>query len=305
MPPPPGPPVLARCGTPGFPRSASHRHLGSRRRRRRRNHLDWADGGASAVSIDGHDGARGLRVSLASGFRSATGPRLRGAQAAWLDGVAASKPASNRRERSASRLATFRSRRSTDSSLRRWASSPRATNTSSRRWHAPDRDTPVRSRRSDRARRTAELSSIRLSTTRSARAATSADADRATRDIAASVQRRIGRVSRRAPESHCQRSSRTLPWLRIFVFRAGCSSTPSLRLPRRRAEPSQSVHVPPHPGRNGTARWCRAHSWWRGGSSRRKKAVHPIWVRATPIGQIKEALDNCKLSYDFCSAKID
>ncbi len=125
----------------------------------------------------------------------------------------------------------------------------------------------------------------------------SPDADRARRDIAASVQRRLGEclvhlLQGLAAVSPGPRGAGRLclgGGLFFNTFFTTAAATAGI---------FSDVFVPPHPGRNGTALGAALQV----GAPR---TLGPLAIGSPYLGpgygdaQIKEALDNCKLSYDF------
>jgi carbamoyltransferase len=117
------------------------------------------------------------------------------------------------------------------------------------------------------------------------------DPDATRRDIAASVQRRMGEclvqlltglAGLGGPTQLCL--SGGLFFNTFFTTIAATSGA------------FASVHVPPHPGRNGTAVGAALRAGATASSDRLGSAyLGPAYSD----GQIKEALDNCKLSYDL------
>jgi len=130
-------------------------------------------------------------------------------------------------------------------------------------------------------------------------AAASGDPNRAKRDIAASVQRRLGECLRdllRRIAALESGDGRHAQWLCLTgglffnTFFTTVAATSGI---------FDDVYVPPHPGRNGTALGAALIS----GAARARGAVDgagsPYLGPGYSDAQIKEALDNCKLSYDF------
>jgi carbamoyltransferase len=126
-------------------------------------------------------------------------------------------------------------------------------------------------------------------------ALTAGDAEGTRKDIAASVQRRLGeclaellsRLSRlNGPRHLCLAGG--LFFNTYFTTLATTSRT------------FDAVHVPPHPGRNGTALGAALVAR---GSSHAAPALEGLSSAylgpAYSDAEIKEALDNCKLSYDL------
>jgi carbamoyltransferase len=125
----------------------------------------------------------------------------------------------------------------------------------------------------------------------------SADPDRATRNVAASVQRRLGeclvellkRIAALEPGGESPENLCLSGGLFFNTFFTTAAATGGI---------FSHVYVPPHPGRNGTALGAALLA---GGSSlvTAKATGSPYLGPGYSDGQIKEALDNCKLSYDF------
>lgn len=130
-------------------------------------------------------------------------------------------------------------------------------------------------------------------------AISSTDGERAKRDIATSVQRRLGDclvellrriiASEGGTDGHCDNVSLS-GGLFFNTFFTTAAATCGL---------FDHVHVPPHPGRNGTALGAALIA---GGSSARLGSEvigSPYLGPGYSDAQIKEALENCKLSYDY------
>ena len=129
------------------------------------------------------------------------------------------------------------------------------------------------------------------------RAMTSADPDRSSRDVAASVQRRLGeclvellnRIAALESDPGGGENLCLSGGLFFNTFFTTAAATCGI---------FSQVYVPPHPGRNGTALGAAILA---GGSSlvTARATGSPYLGPGYSDGQIKEALDNCKLSYDF------
>jgi carbamoyltransferase len=118
-----------------------------------------------------------------------------------------------------------------------------------------------------------------------------ADSDQLTKDIAASVQRRLGeclaalltRLAALNPEAGDLCLSGGLFFNTYFTTIADTCGA------------FRRVHVPPHPGRNGTALGAALLALRDTSSSVGSPYLGPDYADT----QIKEALENCKLSYDL------
>ena len=130
-------------------------------------------------------------------------------------------------------------------------------------------------------------------------AVASPDADRAKRDVAASVQGRLGeclvellrRITALDPSTSGHRDKLCLAGGLFFnTFFTTAAATSGI---------FDEVYVPPHPGRNGTAVGAALIAGGIGRLGRRGLIGSPYLGPGYSDAQIKEALDNCKLSYDF------
>jgi carbamoyltransferase len=130
-------------------------------------------------------------------------------------------------------------------------------------------------------------------------AVASAQDDRTVRDIAASVQRRLGdclvellhRIDRSSPIAASKH--------RRLCLSGGLFFNTYFTTVARNSRVFEEVYVPPHPGRNGTALGAALLIAAERGSSLRGCAGSPYLGPGYSDDEIKEALDNCKLSYDF------
>ena len=125
----------------------------------------------------------------------------------------------------------------------------------------------------------------------------SASDERSKRDIAASVQRRLGdclvELLKRIG------SPTSAPSFGRLCLSGGLFFNTFFTTIARTAKVFDDVYVPPHPGRNGTALGAAllvgaSHQSALGGC-----AASPYLGPGYSDDEIKEALDNCKLSYDF------
>ena len=291
--PPPGPPALARAELLAFlERSASD--VSAVGVVDDDNNIEWADGGVSATSVDGHQ-AHAAYALLASGFRSglvlvSEVHKSRGWTAWQFDG-------------------DRQSPREVGEALGHFPLAKIYGQLTQAMGFQPMRDEHLveAMARSGSPANTEAADLIKL-TDRGVvvdasfedvvrRAATSTDPDRATRDVAASIQKRLGEClvelltriaaldSARGPaENLCLSGG-----LFFNTFFTTAAATCGI---------FQRVYVPPHPGRNGTALGAALIA---GGSGLVTAGAigSPYLGPGYSDGQIKEALDNCKLSYDF------
>jgi carbamoyltransferase len=130
-------------------------------------------------------------------------------------------------------------------------------------------------------------------------AVASTNVDRAKRDIAASVQRRLGeclvellrRIAALSPAPSGGADQLCLAGGLFFnTFFTTAAATAGI---------FDEVYVPPHPGRNGTAVGAAAIAGAKHPFRLTGHIGSPYLGPGYSDAQIKEALDNCKLSYDF------
>ena len=290
--PPPGPPALARAELLTFlerlPTDVSAVGVVEDD-----GHIAWADGGAAAASIDGHQ-AHAAYAFHASGFRS---------------GLAIVSEVHKPRGWTAWRFEGGRQLpRELGESLGDFPLAKIYGQLTQAMGFQPMRDEHLIEAMARSGSTAATEASDLITLTEAGvvvdaafndvvrRATTSADPDRAARDVAASVQRRLGeclvellnRIAALEPgglaENLCL--SGGLFFNTFFTTAAATCGT------------FKQVYVPPHPGRNGTALGAALIS---GGSGLVTSQVSgsPYLGPGYSDGQIKEALDNCKLSYDF------
>lgn len=291
--PPPGPPVLARTELLAFlERQATE--ISAVGVVDDEGNISWADGGASAVSIDGHQ-AHARYAFHASGFRSglvlvSEVHKPRG-WTAWRFENGQQSPREIGESLGDFPLAKIygqltqamgfqpmRDEHLVEAMAR--SGSPTATQVSDLITLA-ERGVVVDPAFNDAVRR----------------AATSADADRATRDVAASVQKRLGeclvellnRIAALESDPAVAENLCLSGGLFFNTFFTTAAAT---------CETFQRVYVPPHPGRNGTALGAALIAGGAGLITA-KESGSPYLGPGYSDGQIKEALDNCKLSYDF------
>jgi carbamoyltransferase len=129
------------------------------------------------------------------------------------------------------------------------------------------------------------------------RRATIGDTDQARKDIAASVQRRLGEcladlLNRLAG------STGTAPVPRAICLSGGLFFNTAFTTKVAMSGVFDQVHVPPHPGRNGTAIGAALVAGASAGMPL-GEIGSPYLGPAYAAGEIKETLDNCKLSYDL------
>ena len=123
-------------------------------------------------------------------------------------------------------------------------------------------------------------------------AARGSDPDRAKRDIATSVQRRLGECL-----VHLLRSLAAFdPGRTRLCLSGGLFFNTYFTTIAASSGPFADVHVPPHPGRNGTAVGAALAA---GGTASAAQLGSAYLGPSYTGDQIKEALDNCKLSYDL------
>jgi carbamoyltransferase len=123
--------------------------------------------------------------------------------------------------------------------------------------------------------------------------------DRTVRDIAATLQRRLGvclvELLNRIDRSSAKAASKH----RQLCLSGGLFFNTYFTTIVRDSRVFDEVYVPPHPGRNGTALGAALLTAAERGSSLRGCAGSPYLGPGYSDDEIKEALDNCKLSYDF------
>jgi carbamoyltransferase len=129
--------------------------------------------------------------------------------------------------------------------------------------------------------------------------AASDDPDATRRDIAASVQRRLGEClvallqsiaeAERSGDGPRQRLCLSGGLFFNTFFTTAAAACPAF----------EQVFVPPHPGRNGAALGAALDAAAAGAESSLLPIGSPYAGPGFSDSQIKEALDNCKLSYDF------
>ena len=123
--------------------------------------------------------------------------------------------------------------------------------------------------------------------------------DRVRRDIAASVQRRLGDCLVELLTRIAGVSSRSTAPRGRLCLSGGLFFNTYFTTAVRTAGVFDEVYVPPHPGRNGTALGAALLVTAQRGASLRDCAGSPYLGPGYSDSEIKEALDNCKLSYDF------
>ena len=288
--PPPGPPALARAELLSFLERAPA-DVSAVGVVEDEGQIGWADAGAAAIEIDGHQ-AHAAYAFHASGFRSglvlvSEVHKPRG-WTAWRFENAASPPRETAESlgdfplariygqlTQAMGLQPMRDEHLVEAMAR---SGSVASTEASDLITLTDAGLAVDPRFSDVVRR----------------AITSADADRAARNIAASVQKRLGEclveLLKRIAAVESDADNLCLSGGLFFnTFFTTAAATSGI---------FPHVYVPPHPGRNGTALGAALLA---GGSSlvTSRATGSPYLGPGYSDGQIKEALDNCKLSYDF------
>ena len=122
--------------------------------------------------------------------------------------------------------------------------------------------------------------------------------ERITRDIAASIQRRLGDCLVELLKRIVSASSQPGPPPRLCLS-GGLFFNTYFTTVVRNANVFEDVFVPPHPGRNGTALGAALLAAAPRGWSSRMCIGSPYLGPGYTDDEIKEALDNCKLSYDF------
>ncbi len=123
------------------------------------------------------------------------------------------------------------------------------------------------------------------------RAAATPDAETARRDIAASVQRRLGQCL----VTLITRLSELQPGVANLCLSGGLFFNTYFTTVAAGCGAFRHVHVPAHPGRNGTSLGAAIVAGARATPEVRSPYLGPSYDDV----EIKEALENCKLSYDL------